>query len=243
MTLRIRKSLKSALLAAVTACTLAQTASAAVYVIRKDPAYGLAYPALGWRATAELFVSETCLNSNVGFFGTIVLNSGTVPAGCGTSQINNTQLEFYNVANIPLTLETFSLGSYLADSGAVNTFSDLTQELLTLQFADGEVVDFATSYSNPGLVNPADGDYGDIAGGAGIFFALNLSLNNTDGGDGQGGGLRAFTLDGSEYLEIDGRASTVLSTDTLTRIPEPGTLALALAALAGVFSLGRRRSR
>ncbi len=244
MKLRIRKPLKTAMLATVAACLLAQTASAAVYVIRKDPAYGSAFPDLGWRASAELFVSDTCLSSVGLGLVTVTLGSGLVPTGCGASQINNTQLEFYNVANIPTTLETVAVGSYVADSLPAGSGMDLSQELLTLTFLGGEVLDFETSYSDPALVNPADGGYGNIAGGANTFFALNLSLNVVGAGDGKDGGLRSFTKDGLAYFEISGGASTVQSTDTLIRrVPEPGTLALALAALAGAFSLGRRRSR
>lgn len=89
-------------------------AQAAFYAGAWDPAFGPAFPGLGWRGEATFFVPDACLSIG----GTITAGDACTTGPGGGLKILSAEMEFYNLAAPATTLETlfFSTPSTLVAS-------------------------------------------------------------------------------------------------------------------------------
>ncbi len=90
MNLSISKTLGAALVAVSAMFGAVAPSHSAVIVLNFDPAYGAAFPDLGWRVTADLFVPEACTLPDRWF-------AASFRRGCEASAVRNTVLHFYNL--------------------------------------------------------------------------------------------------------------------------------------------------
>ena len=198
------------------------SANAAVYTGVWDPAYGAPFANLGWRGTAEYFVPDTCVPA-----GTIDISNSY---DCSNAAIvTQAQVEFYDInAGGQPTLSTL-------------VFNPASMIIGTLSYVAGELTQLTTTGSN--FLAP-DADLSAF----GVSWNTEFSL--------------FFTLDGprlawqecydyeyrttsSSYNDCEcpggvNDAAQFPATFTITRVPEPGTLALACLALV---ALAPRRLR
>ncbi|MGZ8253877.1 MAG: hypothetical protein ACXWVT_03425, partial [Burkholderiaceae bacterium] len=125
----------AAVIGAAAVLALTGHAQAAQYVGKWDPAFGSAFPDLGWRGEATFFVPDACL-VNEGF----MWNSGD----CSGMKLVNAEVEFYKVSDpTDATLETLSfatssslvLGMTISDgvlAGVLGTFGYYVDSALPL---------------------------------------------------------------------------------------------------------------
>lgn len=119
MVLKIAQKVKlgAAALAAAAAITLAPSAHAAIYAGDWDPAFGSAFPDLGWRGEVDVFVPDACLG----------LDGWVSFLQCDGMKILEAEVEFYNLDNPENTLETL--------------FFDIPSEIvLAVNLDDGELL-------------------------------------------------------------------------------------------------------
>ena len=196
-------------------------AQAAQYVGKWDPAFGAAFPDLGWRGEATFFVPDACL-ANEGF----VLNSGA----CSGMKLVSAEVEFYRVSDpADATLETLFFdtpsslvfGMTISDgdlAGVVGTFGYYVDS--TLPLAGGPNTEFNLSFLNDvavldfltwGRCRHLFGDYACVKKWG--FSDLNPA-------------------DGTPFLTF---------TAVSTSVPEPASAALIVLALGMLAVLTRRR--
>lgn len=228
--MRLKKTLGMALLSGFVALGSVVPAQAAYYIPTLDPAYGLAFPSLGWRAAGKLFVPDAC-EAAIGLGAFVLTPFGPQPdASCASAQLELVTVEFYNTGAPLVTIETLAIGTFLWDSLPANTADDVTQELLQISYLGGDAVGLETSLSIPLLATHP------LAGAGSAYFSLNFSSTS--------GRLVEFSTD-TLPLTYANRAS--VSTEdpvfNIRRIPEPGTLALVLAAIGACACLTRLRRR
>lgn len=242
MNLSIIKALRAALLAACTTVGMVAPSQSAVIVLSYDPAYGAAFPALGWRVTADLYVPESCTFP--------VFLTRFSPPGCGATAVRNTVLHFYNLGDPSTTVERLTLGDFGRDQSPL-TLNPLqeTQELIGVSQLFGQYL-FQTT-------NSLRVQAFDLIAGAGSSW-FSLSLND------RGAELMHFTS--STQTVADARARGQFSTGEVTvsmdrfagrdqdyvpptfaavvptqRVPEPASGILAVSALAWLGWTRRRR--
>lgn len=243
---KLGRILGLAAISSAAALALVAPAQAVVYTGVWDPAYGGAFANLGWRATADLYVPNACAAA----VGTQAVNNqlfdnppfssrfGNV-ADCAALSLDNVTLYFYDQNDLSkTTLESFVLGSYGATSNDASYGEIEDQSLTSVNFVAGVPVGFETSASF--RVTPSVPAALALAGGGLAAFSLTLSLNPNSVRlwyltDGQTVSDAARREQFGEYApEITFREANV--------VPEPGSLALVLAALAAA-GLAVRRSR
>lgn len=225
-------------------------ARAAVMVLSYDPAYGAAFPSLGWKVSADLYVPQGC---NWPIFSTYF-----APPECQGTAVRNTWLQFYDLADpLQTVVENIYIGDYGRDLPPPTLFpSSETQELINLVIQQplfGEPTNylFQTSMS---LRQQASHT---IAGGGDAWFSLGLSSSGAelihftsltqtrtqalDAGQRSTGQVvyTAKMFDGpdADYVPPLFTAGLVAQT-----VPEPGSAALVLAALAAAGWARRRRA-
>lgn len=228
--MRLKKTLGLALLSGFVALGSAMPAQAAYYIPTLDPAYGAVFPNLGWRAAGKLFVPDAC-EAAIGLGAFALTPFGPQPdASCALAQLEQVTVEFYDTAAPLVTVETLNLGTFLWDSLPANTVDDVTQEMLQISYLGGDAVGLETSMSIPLLATHP------LAGGGTSYFSLNFSSSN--------GRLVEF---GTNVLPLTYADRASVSTEdavfSIQRIPEPGSLALVLTAIAAGAGLTRRARR
>lgn len=198
-------------------------AQAGLYTGKWDPAFGAAFPDLGWRGEATFFVPDACL-ANEGF----VFNSGS----CSGMALVNAEVEFYKLsapgdAAFQETLlfsapSTLVIGMTISDgmlAGVLGTFGYYVDS--TLPLAGGPNTEFNLSFLN------------DIAlldfktwGPCPHFLSLAYSSDS------------CVIKRGFSDLNPPGGAPFI----TFTAVPEPSSGALIALALVSLVLLTRRRS-
>lgn len=187
----------------VAGLALCSTAQAAFVQGDWDPAYGAPFPDLGWRGSAEFQVSAACL---------ALPNGPSAVGGPCTATSVVAEVEFYDVADVPTTLQTldFGLGASITD----------------LFLTDGVVTAFRlVSTTRVGS---------SITQAGSAFFELEIDFDlygNTEA-------VLSWFVDGTalEPGGTNGEPALV----TVTQIPLPATLGLGLTALALMGALRRR---
>lgn len=235
MNLRVGKALRALAVVSAAMIGLAGAAQAAFVVVNADPPYGAAHPNLGWRASGALYVPDAC----VSFIGASAISFGlqALPdASCAGIQLQDVTLRLYDTANPLVTLETLNIGTYLPDSGPLGVATDVTQELLAVGFAGGQLTDFSTSLSLPLLASHP------VAGGGSSRFSLEFSAVGARLVDlGLAGSAYADRLSESAFAPEITISGFIADADYLRQVPEPGSLVLALGGLAAAFAARRAR--
>lgn len=198
--------------AAAAALTCAMSAQAIVYRGSWDPAFGAAFPDLGWNGTAEFYVPDACLAMS----GT-VYNSD--PCSAGTMSVLSADVGFYKLSDpdnpayqetLKFTVATIAVNSMTITDGSLTGLDGtfLYSVASTLPLAGGPYTDFRLFFDE------------DVAG---MFY-----VSRPPGGP--------ITWGVSDYNPPDGTPLIIF-----TPVPEPGTYALLLAGLAAVGFVARRR--
>ncbi len=246
MTSRIPKIFGSAVLALGVSLGSVAPSQAAVMVLSYDPAYGAAYPSLGWKVSADLFVPEGC---NWPVFSTFL-----APPACQGTAVRNTWLQFYNVLDpLQTVVENIFIGNYGRDlpPPTLNPDSE-TQELINLVIKQ-PLFGAATSYLFQTSMSLRQQAFHPIAGGGDAWFSLGLSSSGAE--------LIHFTS--TTQTRDDALAAGQSSTGDVVYsaqrfagpdntyvppalvaglVPEPGSAALVMAALAAAGWARRRRA-
>ena len=222
-----------------------QPAQAAYVVVKADPVYGPAYPGLGWRATGALFVPDSCRTAVGGSTTTLTMAGDALCAG---ALLQDVKIHFYNTADPATTIEILNVGTYTEDASPAAAGTDLTQELLSISFAGGDVSGLATSRSFAVL------SYDLLAGNGTDSFALEFSVpgarlySYNPGGSGTGNAVTSQsqvepTYTFSDWIEDDAYVPEADEpvVPTPRGVPEPGSAPLALAAVALAALAARRR--
>lgn len=204
-----------------------------------DPNYGSPFQGIDWSASARFIVPTLCLSSiNANFGGTVNFGPDYAfsnQAGCTDLRLENALL---NLSDDFGGVYTYDIGTY--GTAGVPSPGDCygeDQALVTASFVAGELVAFNTRYScnsgfeTPSGLNPAGSDQDPNI--ALFFLKLSLDLNSESEN-----GTRAAHNFGSGSPVPSRNAPTNV---TFNRLPEPGSAALALAALGGLLAAGRRR--
>jgi hypothetical protein len=202
------QKLKSAAAALALVAGAALPAHAAVFVGTWDPAFGAPFNDLGWRGDVTVFVPDACL-AQAG----LVFN--TAPCSGNAMQLVSAQVEFFNLANPLVTVETLSFASPTGGPG-------VTGMVITGGAVTGVVGEF--NY----LVDA----FSSIAGGGAVDFGLGFVGN-------------AAFMTWLNTSTFSGGTSDPDFPATVTftpAIPEPSTWALMFAGLGLVgLSAARRR--
>ena len=216
MFLRFLEQLKSARAALMFAAGLAFSApSQAIIVVGAwDPAFGSAFPELGWRGEAKFFVPDACLAESGWVFNFESCSGGTM-------KVLSADVEFYKLSDPsnPLFQETLS-------------FDDPTSLVAAMKIEDGLLAGlYATfDYFVPSALGIAGGPYTEFV----LLFEDNLArlafISDPPDGPKTKGISDRTTPDGSPFI-------------TFRVVPEPSSLALTLLGLLAVAIGARVRSR
>lgn len=205
------------------------SAQAAVYTGSWDPAYGAPFTVsdgfgfdLGWRGAASFEVPGAC---TPGTTGVQVVGASS----CGASTLS-AFVQFYDLVDPVVTLEQLDWGG---------TSSSNVGALANLLYNNGQLIGFSTSAFD--YITDTN-EYVEPGGSGPLAWSLGFSFNTgiTTGANGP-------TLTWGDFC--DGLCSTGTNDPRIpidfvvTQIPEPGSLALVTAALAGVGWASRRRRR
>ena len=186
----------------------------ATYVVGSwDPAYGAPFTNLGWRGTSTSDIPADCLA--LGTVGT-VLNNGLA---CPLMSVVSAQVEFYD-----LTDSTQTTADTLDFSAAV-AVSSIFLHTVTGALGGLDLVSLAPVLSTTPLAS--------IGGQQANFWLQQVTLPS--------GSLRARLHWGTDSVNVMGTNDEARypAIVTLSVVPEPGSLALALAAFAALAAFSR----
>ena len=210
----VKKMWFAASVCAAAALASITPAQAAIYTGHWDPAYGAAFPELGWEGDATFFIPDACLASS-GWISNVDSCSG------GGMKILSAEINFYDLAAPTTTIETLTFDPNVA---VYKMYVEANQ----LQ---------AVSANFLGPVQATS----SIAGGGAYYFDLkflestsnNVALYHTLG---YADPICAYT-----GVPAGCGMSSSMPTMTITPVAEPGTFALALLGMAGLLGVRRLR--
>lgn len=191
---------------------LASPAKAIIVIGAWDPAFGSAFPELGWRGEAKFSVPDACLAESGWVFNFESCSGDTM-------KVLSAEVEFYKLSDPtnPLFHETLS-------------FDDPTSLVLAMRIEDGLLAGlYATfDYFVPSTLAIAGGPYTDFV----LLFEDDIArlafVSDPPDGPKTRGISDRNTPDGSPFI-------------TFRVVPEPGSLALVVLAVVTMgFSLRRR---
>jgi hypothetical protein len=187
---------------------------AVIYVGAWDPAFGSAFPQLGWRGEAKFFVPDACLAESGWVFNFESCSGGEM-------KVLSAEVEFYKLSDPanPLFQETL-------------LFNDPTSLVLGMRIENGLLAGlYATfDYFVPSTLAIAGGPYTDFV----LLFQDDLArmafISDPPDGPKIKGISDANPSDGSPFI-------------TFRVVPEPTSLGLVLIAAASIGAALRRRDR
>jgi hypothetical protein len=209
---KLKQALAALLVAAGFACAL--PSHAVIYIGAWDPAFGAAFPELGWRGEAKFLVPDACLAESGWVFNFESCSGGEM-------KVLSAEVEFYKLSDPsnPLFQETL-------------LFNDPTWLVLAMRIEDGLLAGlYATfDYFVPSTLAIAGGPYTDFV----LLFEDDLSrmvfVSDPPDGPKTRGISDRSTPDGSPFI-------------TFRVVPEPGSLLLAGLAFLAISVVMRRRLR
>jgi hypothetical protein len=187
---------------------------AVVYQGAWDPAFGSAFPELGWRGEAKFFLPDACLAESGWVFNFESCSGGEM-------KVLSAEVEFYKLSDPsnPLFQETLA-------------FDDPTSLVLAMRIENGLLAGlYATfDYFVPSTLSIAGGPYTDFV----LLFQDDLArmafISDPPDGPKIKGISDANPPDGSPFI-------------TFRVVPEPSNLALMLLALVVIVAQMRRAAR
>lgn len=236
MNTRLKNALAFSAFAAAALLGAASPAQAIVYVGNFDPAFGSAFPDLGWRGKAEFVIPDACAGKTGTFQNLSFANA------CSSSPffMQNATVEFYSLADPSKTAETLNFGSL----ALVRSISLSTP---TGSASPTKLTGVTTTYSvgRPGTSTPAK----IFTPGNPVGKSFNFYLK-FDGGvasmaysDNESNFFCTFSPEkcGTSSTRLEDIAKVTFAQAGL--VPEPETYALMLAGLGALGLCVRRRSK
>lgn len=216
---RVTKSVLGAAIMVAAVLGGGAPAQAAVYTGEWDPAYGAAFPSLGWKGSASFFIPDACL-AGAGWIENVNACSG------GGMKVLGAAVTFYNLASPSAAVETLTF--------------DPNGTVYKMFVSAGTLGGVSTDFLGPAHATSS------IAGEGAYYFDLkflealtaNVKLYHTVGSTDP---ICAFT--GSPLGCGFSSTSPTITLRLVPAVPEPQTYALLLAGLAVIGFVARRRRR
>jgi hypothetical protein len=208
---KLKRAYATLLVAVGLACSA--PAQAIVFVGAWDPAFGSAFPELGWRGEAKFFVPDACLAESGWVFNFESCSGGDM-------KVLSAEVEFYKLSDPtnPIFQETLS-------------FDDPTSLVAAMRIEDGQLAGLlaAFDYFVPSTLAIAGGGYTDFV----LLFQDDIArmafISDPPDGPKTKGISDRTPPDGTPFI-------------TFRVVPEPGTLALVLLAVVMIASVMLRKS-
>jgi len=201
------------------------SAQAVFYAGAWDPAFGPAFPGLGWRGEATFFVPDACLSIE----GTVTAFDACTTGPGGGLKIVSAELEFYNLATPATTLETLYFSTPSTFVASVNLSSG---ELTAVVGAFPYILPTSLSLAGAPTTSFGLGFVGELA----ISCFYDRSKEPRSFSIGLPGGWAGC----SDLTGSDGSAPFLKFT-RVSAVPEPSVLLLLAGAALGLAGAARRR--